>query len=392
VAIHAPGFLQYFEAGPFTLASARQGVLEIDVPRPATLEANFDPALANPAAAPFQSVMLQVLWQNQGNSYLEVAREMATSASPVLKVRDLTPGSYLVSVRTQPKGESKPVPGTEANPGSYYDQKKLVLEAGKRERVEFRYAPFDPDAVHGKRTAVLRIRQPDGTPAAGREVSVVYQGGHHGQQTIFTGRVPTSGEVRLTDITDRVASFCPREMAYAVTVDQKRVGQFGFTKDEPTQEFAFRLAPGIGDLAPDVELLRIATGKPVRLSSLRGKVVCLEFWATWCGPCQPALVKLNELSGRQSAAWKDRVVLLPISIDAAMDRVLPHVQRRGWNHLDYYWTAGEFDAPAARAFVVFGVPETILIGRDGRIVWRGHPLNRSGESDLRLRIEDALGK
>ncbi len=391
VAVHVPGFLRYFEAGPFTLADVKEGVLEIAVPRPASLDIRFDPGQDKADKLPFKGAWLQVLRQLQGDSYLEVATEDAPAAGHKFKLTDLSPGNYLVSVRTQPKSESKQRAGTEVNLGSYFDQKKLALEAGKSERVDFHWQPFDPNAFRGRRTAVLRIRIPDGSPAAGREVKVEYQGGHYGAQLVFAGKIPKSGEVTLKDLTDQVPSFCPNRIAYAVTVGRERVGHFGFTKDGPTQEFEFHLAPAAGDPAPDVVLWSVATGKTMKLSDLRGKVVCLEFWATWCGPCQPAMAKLNELSAAHGSTWKDRVVLLPASIDTSTERVKTHVSRRGWNRLDHFWTgdgmAVGFDAPAARAFGVFGVPETILIGPDGKIIWRGHPLDTSGGQDLRSRIE-----
>src|SRR5262249_53989275 len=147
-------------------------------------------------------------------------------------------------------------------------------------------------------------------------------------------------------------------------------------------------------LAPDIELRRVGSETSTRLSSLRGKVVCLEFWATWCGPCQPAMAKLARLSEEQAAAWKDRVAIVPVSIDANPEHVQAHVRQRGWDRLEHFWagagTASDFDAPAARAFVVSGVPEAILIGPDGRILWRGHPLNGGGQSDLKARIEAAM--
>lgn len=234
-------------------------------------------------------------------------------------------------------------------------------------------------------------------PAADRELKVEYQGGHYGRQVVFTGQVPKSGDVTtLKGLTDRMASFCPKQIAYVVTVDRETVGHFGFTKEGPTQEFEFHLAPRAGDQAPDVVLRNVATGKAIQLRSLRGKIVCLEFWATWCGPCQPAMAKLNRLSAERRSTWKDRVVLIPVSIDATVERVQRHVRRRGWDRLDHFWTGDKtgdgWDAPAARAFVVFGVPQAILIGADGRILWRGHPLAKSGGQDLRSRIESELMK
>jgi len=52
----------------------------------------------------------------------------------------------------------------------------------------------------------------------------------------------------------------------------------------------------------------------------------------------------------------------------------------------------EFDAPAARAFVVNGVPEAVLIGPDGHILWRGHPQGEAGSGSLESRINDSLKK
>ncbi len=394
VAIHAPGFLQHFEAGPFTLASVKSGVLEIAVPRPASLDIHFDPPAGKADALPFKGVTLEVLRQLHGNTYLVVARDAAASTRHGLKLTDLAPGSYLVSVRTQPRPEVKPAPGGEINPGAYSDQKKLVLTAGTSERVHFGYTPFDPNAHRGKRTAVVRVLMPDGSPAKGRQVSVGWFDGHYGSLPVFSGRVPDSGELRLEGLTDRAPSWWERP--YTVTVDGRQLGRFGFTNDQPAPEFEFRLAPQPGDMAPDVELTNLSTGKPVRLSSLRGKVVCLEFWATWCGPCQPAMAKLNTVQEEQGAAWKGRAVLVPVSIDDEPGRPRSHVQRLGWGRLDHHWTGGKagvgFDAPAARAFLVNGVPEAVLIGPDGRILWRGHPLGRGGASSLESRINEALKK
>jgi thiol-disulfide isomerase/thioredoxin len=253
--------------------------------------------------------------------------------------------------------------------------------------------PFDPNAFRGKRTAVVRILTANGTPAKGRQVEVGYYDGHYGSLVVFSGLVPSSGEITLKGVTDRV-TFAP-DRSYSVTVDNKPLGHFGFTKG-PTEVFEFRLTPQAGDMAPDVELHKLATGKVTRLSELRGKIVCLEFWATWCGPCQPAMAKLSKLSQEQAAAWKDRVVLLPVSIDANRERVTSHVTQRGWERLEHHWAGAEtkrdWDTPAARAFVVSGVPEAILIGRDGRILWRGHPADNSVGQDLRSRIETALAR
>ena len=115
----------------------------------------------------------------------------------------------------------------------------------------------------------------------------------------------------------------------------------------------------------------------VQLKDLRGKVVFLEFWETGCGPCQPMMAKLNELMGTHGGEWNDHVAVLAVSLDANPEIIASHVESRGWKNLRHYWSrrsGGEYFADAAQAFVVHAVPTAVLIDREGKIVWRGHPM------------------
>jgi len=147
------------------------------------------------------------------------------------------------------------------------------------------------------------------------------------------------------------------------------------------------LALATGQPAPDFTLPD-ASGRPVALSSLRGKVVYLDFWATWCAPClaeMPASLAL-----RQQFAGRD-VVFLYVSLDskaADWQRYLAAKQPASPNAVQLH-DGGAFEGAAARAFAVQSIPSYWLIGRDGRIIANHPPLPSSGPA-VGAALEQAL--
>jgi len=400
VAIHAPGFLRIFERGPFTLADVKNGVLEIDVEKPAELDVSFDPGPGDADRLPFTEATITLMRKQPGteNAYLTVATAEGPSPRQELRLADLSPGDYWVTVGTKARPGVNDVPGTRVNsinPGVYGDTRMFTLGAGETKRIDFRYAPVDLEAYRGQRTARVRISRPDGKPAVGRQVTVEYFDGHYGMLVVTTGKIPESGVLTLKDITDRRHNSDFRG-PYAVRVDDQTLGNFGFATGSEVEEFAFEVPPVAGDLAPDIELLGAAGGERTKLSTLRGKVVCLEFWATWCGPCREPMDRLNQLAEKKKDAWNDRVTLVALSIDDQPDRAERFLSQRGWKGLKPFWTgrreggATGWESPAARAYVIQGVPTTLIIGRDGRILWRGHPLDNTDGQDIETRIEAAI--
>ena len=135
------------------------------------------------------------------------------------------------------------------------------------------------NAFRGDRTAIVHILKPDGAPAFGRQVTITYFDGHYGGLEVFSGSVPESGDVTIKGITDHKADGISTD-PYTVHVDKQHLGTFGVAADSTTQGFTFHVPPVVGDMAPDVDLVNLATGTKTKLSNLRGKLVCLEFWAT----------------------------------------------------------------------------------------------------------------
>jgi thiol-disulfide isomerase/thioredoxin len=135
---------------------------------------------------------------------------------------------------------------------------------------------------------------------------------------------------------------------------------------EPAPSVAAPLAAGV--LAPDFETQDLA-GKAVRLSELRGKVVVLDFWAPWCGPCIAAMPHTQEVA----AQYKEQgvVVLASCTSDtrASFER---WVKANASKYPDIRWSHDAAERTPNRAslalYGVRGIPTQFIIDREGRIV------------------------
>lgn len=126
-------------------------------------------------------------------------------------------------------------------------------------------------------------------------------------------------------------------------------------------------------------------GQALASESLKGKIVLLHFWATWCGPCQEEMPKLEGLL----RALKDNTEFVPliVSIDLEGKKETDPFRNRFGITIPFHYDP---DAKAAEAFHSDGIPESYLIGRDGVIVrkWTG-PAHWS-DPQIRAEIEARL--
>ena len=103
-------------------------------------------------------------------------------------------------------------------------------------------------------------------------------------------------------------------------------------------------------------------GQNTSLSSLRGKVVVLDFWATWCPPCRRSLPHLQKMSADPELKNKGLVVLA-INQQEEVSKIRPFLEQEHYT----FNVLRDTDGAVSRAYNVEGIPTTVIIGRDGNV-------------------------
>ncbi len=137
----------------------------------------------------------------------------------------------------------------------------------------------------------------------------------------------------------------------------------------------------VGSKVPDLVGSRL-DGAPERLLDYRGRVVLLDFWATWCGPCVAALPQKRQLVADLPA---DRFALLSISVDAELETVTGFMEDEPMPWAN--WHVG-MASEIARTLNVGSYPTYVLIDEHGEILERTNHL----PDDFVTLIEEAVGR
>ncbi len=116
----------------------------------------------------------------------------------------------------------------------------------------------------------------------------------------------------------------------------------------------------VGDEAPDFEA-ELAGGGTFKLSDTDGKVVLLNFWATWCGPCREEMPAFERLYNEYDA---DEVQILAVNAAEPKSDLDRFIENNGYTFPIAYDEEGII---AADLYRVVGIPYTVVIGKDGII-------------------------
>ena len=155
------------------------------------------------------------------------------------------------------------------------------------------------------------------------------------------------------------------------------------SEPEPQDDVEATTLVAVGDIAPDftVEML---DGRQIQLSSLRGNVVMVCFWATWCPPCRQELAHLQE--GVIDQFEGEKFVVLPISRGEKRDVVEKFLLDNGYK----FGVGLDGDRAIYDLYASNYIPRTFIVGKDGKVVYRTAGYDKTIAEEVNAAIRKAL--
>lgn len=137
-----------------------------------------------------------------------------------------------------------------------------------------------------------------------------------------------------------------------------------------------------GSLAPQFELA--GASRTIKLGDYPGKIVYLDFWASWCGPCRQSFPWMNEL---QAKYGPQGLQIIGVNLDANKEDGLRFLAATPAQ----FTVAFDASGRSARQYGVKGMPSSVLIGRDGKVAHMHMGFNEASRATLEQAIVVALG-
>ncbi|AUD00905.1 TlpA family protein disulfide reductase [Spirosoma pollinicola] len=147
-----------------------------------------------------------------------------------------------------------------------------------------------------------------------------------------------------------------------VTAVKARCGEVMARKDEPIVAAAKKR-----EISPNTFSFANQNGDQITFDDFKGKVVYLDVWASWCGPCRAEFPFSKQLQERLTAKQKEKIVFLYLSIDETEEvwkRAFATLQLTG----EQGWSKGGWRSRVVQYFGIQGIPRYLLINKNGKVV------------------------
>jgi peroxiredoxin len=129
-------------------------------------------------------------------------------------------------------------------------------------------------------------------------------------------------------------------------------------------------------------------GREITLSELRGQVVLIEFWGSWCIPCKASMPHINAFW----EAYHDQgLVVLAVSTDARAEDAIDYLAKNGFTGLTCLWEPGGKSTRIKLLYQVDWIPRSVVVDKGGIVRYNGHPIDLEAAFVEALLAEPASG-
>lgn len=142
------------------------------------------------------------------------------------------------------------------------------------------------------------------------------------------------------------------------------------------------LAVNPGEPAPEFKLPGLAADE-VNLAAYRGKLVYLDFWASWCGPCKQSFPWMNQLQSRYAAQG---LQVLTVNLDTRAE----DARRFLMANPGHFPVGLDPQGQVPKSYAILGMPSSVLIAPDGKVLWTHRGFRAEEAAELEATISRHL--